>query len=176
MQFRPFLKKTIRFAVAALMLTPVMAMASDKILVSVPNVPGDSRLKGFEGQLEVNSFSISATVPPGGKPTLAPVVVTKSADVATPLLMEALGKGTKLGTVTLRTALRNSVGAVGVINTITLTDARVVDWRYFDVAGSGGNGTEQVSFVGSSYTVQFDQVDPATGARTPGIPRTISGL
>ncbi len=171
MQSRAFLKKTIRFTVAALLLTPLMAMASDKILVSIPGVPGDSRLKGFEGQLEVTGFSLSATSP-AGKAILAPVVVTKPADVATPILMEALGKGSKLGTITLRT-LRNTGGAV---NTITITDARVVDWRYVDAFANVNNGTEQVSFVGTSYTVQFDQIDPATGARIPGTPRTISAL
>ena len=80
------------FACALLLVAP--AGASAKVFLDLPGVPGDSQVKGFEKQIELNSFQFGVSNPVQmgtekvrGKATFSEFVVTKQLDKASPTLM-----------------------------------------------------------------------------------------
>ena len=80
------------FACALLLVAP--AGASAKVFLDLPGVSGDSQVKGFEKQIELNSFQFGLRNPVQmgtekvrGKATFSEFVVTKKLDKASPALM-----------------------------------------------------------------------------------------
>lgn len=151
--------------VLAFLLVPVAAGASTGIFVQVPDIPGDATAAGFAAQIEAKSVTISAALA-AGKPTLAPVIVSKAVDGASPKLFDALGKGKVFPTLTITATGQIAGGPQIARSRYLLKDVRVADFRVVDTAGASAP-VEQVSFAAGSVTMEYIPVDGAGRAGTP---------
>ncbi len=147
-------------------------MASQDIVALVQGIQGPNS----GGVIRVKSFSIgySAPLDAEGEPgsvALAPVTITKIFDITSPSLMQEGGKGTVFGTIVL-----TSTSAPGHVQTITLTNARITDWRLVDTFSQDKSldnaGVEQVTFAAQSMTLKAQKMgadlklsgDPVSGS------------
>ncbi len=93
----------------------------DAILLDIPDIKGESNIKGYEDKIQVLSFShsvamqvtgdVSNTERTSGRPNHQDLTITKYVDLATCPLIAACNAGTNLKKVTL-TVGRNDAGAV----------------------------------------------------------------
>lgn len=155
--------------VLAFLLVPVAAGASGGLFVAA-EIPGEATLNAFNGQIEAKSVTISAAVT-AGKPIIAPVVVTKNLDSASPKLLENLGNGRIIANLTISSLLDRSTTIVRA--KYTMKNVRVVDYRLVD-NNNNAPATEQVSFLSSNVTIEYSPIDNATGAPKGTIVGTIN--
>lgn len=151
--------------VLAFLLVPVAAGASTGIFVQVPDVGGDGAVAGFLGQIDARAITVSAAIT-AGKPTLAPVIITKTPDSSSAKLFDALGKGRAFASVTITGTGQIGSGPQIARSRYLLKDVRVVDYRIVDTVGAGV-ATEQVSFAAGAVTMEYIPVDSAGRAGTP---------
>ncbi len=146
------------------------ALAARDIFVEVPGIPGEVTTTGFTGTISAESLALGYSVPvdpatgiASGKLNFAPVVITKRADTTTPVLMAAGGKGTVFPTLVLKSTTTTQDATVLVNQTVTLSNARVTEWRLVDAKNAtNAAATEQVAFAASGITVESVRVDGAT--------------
>lgn len=90
---------------AALMLLSLgvgsAAFAANSYFLQIPNMPGDSTVKGHEDWTVIDSFSWGVSNTDGGKAAFDDLGWTQRVDSSTPLLFVAVATGTHLGKVTL---------------------------------------------------------------------------
>ena len=121
---------SIAFAVAVS--TPAMA---DLITLKVPGIPGDLKVKGEEGAIEVMSLlnnvqnHITAGSTGGGAGTgkivLSDLVIHKRVDASSPPLFLALVTGKHFPTAVITFLQQNETGILAKFFTITLTNVIV---------------------------------------------------
>ncbi|KAF1045360.1 Hcp family type VI secretion system effector [Xylophilus sp.] len=102
------------------------------IYVKLPNIKGQTQVKGFEDQLEVYSFQFGAGlhVTPGttnsertvGTASFSEVTLTRNSDSATPQLLQHLAAGEVLAGDTIVTFVREDKGEKLPLLIVTLTD------------------------------------------------------
>lgn len=129
-------------------------MAFDAFL-KLDGIKGESQVKGFEGQIQIESFQwgvaqlITGTVGGGGttgKPTKSDFLFTAASSGASPLLFVtcASGKHIKEGVVTLRSAGESQTN----FSTIKLSNVLISGYRQ---AGDE-DGSVPMDEVGLNYT------------------------
>jgi type VI secretion system secreted protein Hcp len=84
--------RAIVLACVLLLIAP--AAASARVFLELPGVPGESRVTGFENQIDVDSFQFGVSNPVlmgtekvKGKPTFSEINVTKKLDQSSPALL-----------------------------------------------------------------------------------------
>ncbi len=152
-------------------LVAVPVMAADRIQVAVDGVVGESLVSGFVGTIDAQSFAIGVSAPfdaatGPGPVVVAPITVTKVIDKTTPVMMQAAGSGRVFKSVVI-TSAKNGTSAPLAIERVTLTDARVIDWRFFDNAGDPDRGTEQITFASNAMSLAFIPYSSTGQALTP---------
>lgn len=178
-------------AVIALALTAIAgaSLASVRIPLEVPGIPGGSLVKGFDDRFEVLTVSLGYSTPTAGQLTLTPVTITNNVDRGSPASMQAGAQGVSfelevgaavrkpLGTIVVRTLLSaTSTGRPSPQRNRTdvrLYDARITDYRLLDDEGTP-TGVEQFTCVVSGYDMT---VTPNGGTALPPGPvgETASG-
>ncbi len=151
----------LAFACALLLAAP--AGASARVFLDLPGVPGDSQVKGFEKQIELNSFQFGlsnpvqmATDKVRGKATFSEFVVTKKLDKASPALMLRTANMAAFPSARLQVTRSSATGESTVVR-YCLTNVQLTS---FSQSGSGGGDlpSESVSLsygtIVQSYTEQ----------------------
>jgi type VI secretion system secreted protein Hcp len=128
----------------------------DAILLDIPDIKGQSLLKGFEDKIEVLSFShgvaMQVTASPSasertsGKPNHQDMTISKYVDLSSCPVIAACNASTNLKTVTL-TVGRNDSGAVLPYMIVTMDNVIVSSVSY-----SSGGGDRPVETVTLNYT------------------------
>jgi len=143
-------------------------------LLTIPNVPGESTVDGFEGLIELQGFSWGSSNGQGGSAGCGTgadasfffdLTVTKHFDKASQPIMLANLKGTDLGTIKLQ-LLKSSGGAKPeAYLTFELEHAHVASDQ---MSGGGGVPDEKVTFTSSKATVSY-KTQKADGTLNPAI-------
>jgi len=145
-------------------------MAFDTFL-NLSGVKGESTRKGFEGWIEVFSFSLGATNPTtvgttsggggAGKVSLSDFSVMKKCDVASPSVFQNCCKGTHYDTATISL---NKAGGGAAPVTFLKYDFQEVYVSAVNWSGSSGQdeATESVTFAYGAVTITY-QAQPTTG-------------
>jgi type VI secretion system secreted protein Hcp len=143
-------------------------MAFDAFL-KIDGVDGESTRKGFEKQTEILSFNIAANNPTtigsasggagGGKATMSSFSVSKKADKASPLLLQACLEGTHYAkaSVTLNKAAGKS--AVDFIK-YEFEKVYVDNVQQSGASGGDDSANEVVSFVFGKFTMTYTPQNP----------------
>jgi len=151
----------LAFSCALLLAAP--AGASARVFLDLPGVPGDSQVKGFEKQIELNSFQFGlsnpvqmATDKVRGKATFSEFVVTKKLDKASPALMLRTANMAAFPSARLQVTRSSATGESTVVR-YCLTNVQLTS---FSQSGSGDGDlpSESVSLsygtIVQSYTEQ----------------------
>lgn len=152
-------------------------MAFDAFL-KIAEVPGESTRKGFEKQMEIQSFSWGASNPAtigaggggggGGKVSVSSFNIMKKSDAASPLLFQACCAGDHYAkaVVTL-----NKSGGKAAVDFIKYEFEKVyvesVQWS----GASGGDDTpmENVSFAFGKVSVTYTPQNPDGSKGSPAV-------
>jgi type VI secretion system secreted protein Hcp len=128
----------------------------DAILLDIPDIKGQSLLKGFEDKIELLSFSHgvaqqvtaspSSSERTSGKPNHQDMTLSKYVDLSSCPVIAACNASTNLKTVTL-TVGRNDNGAVLPYMVVTMDNVIVSSVSY-----SSGGGDRPVETVTLNYT------------------------
>lgn len=140
-------------------------MAVD-IHFKIDTIPGQSEIKGFEGQIQVETFSWnmhqvtsfgSSQGGGAGRVNMGDITFTHSIDKATPKLMIACCTGAHIKDAVLTCRKAGGESAVDYLK-ITLTDVIVSS-----VAPSGANGSdtpsESVGLAFAEYKIEYQEQD-----------------
>lgn len=136
----------------------------DALLLDIPDIKGQTTIKGFEDKIELLSMSHgvamqvtgspSAQERTSGRPNHQDLTVSKYADLSTCPLIAACNAGTNLKTVTL-TVGRNDQGVILPYIVITMDNTIVSSVSIS--AGGGDRPTETVTF---NYTkIKWDYTE-----------------
>ncbi len=132
-------------------------MASDMFL-KLDKVPGESQAKGFEGQIDIASFSWGVSNPStthlgggggAGKASFSDMSFTHLVDKSSPTLMNRCADGGHLATAIL--TVRKQGGTPLDYYVIKLTDVLVSSVQH---SGADGNGIPMESF-----SLNFPQIE-----------------
>jgi type VI secretion system secreted protein Hcp len=144
----------------------------DAIFLDIPDIKGQSTIKGFEDKIELLSAShgvaMQITSSPSnsertsGKPNHQDLTVSKYVDLATCPMIAACNQGTNLKTITM-TVGRNDAGAVLPYLVYTLENAIISSIAVS--AGSGDRPTETVTFNYTKITWDFTQQNNTLGKK-----------
>jgi type VI secretion system secreted protein Hcp len=145
----------------------------DALLIDIPDVPGQSLIKGFEDKIELLSFSHgvamqvvgnpSNTDRTSGRPNHQDMTITKYVDLATCPLLGACNAATNLKTVTL-TVGRNDAGTVLPYLVYTMENTIISS-----VSHSGGSGDRIVETLTLNYTkIKWDYTEQKTDVGKKG--------
>ncbi len=128
--------------------------------LKIDGIPGESRAKGHENQIEIHSFSWGATNSgsaartggaAAGKVTFSDFSFAKLLDKSSPLLLQAVATGKRVPTVTLF-AVRAGEGSQEYMK-ITLSDVLISSYQN---SGASGGGGPQDSFSVNFAKISFD--------------------
>jgi len=144
----------------------------DAIFLDIPDIKGQSTIKGYEDKIEILSAShgvaMQITASPSntertsGKPNHQDVTVSKYVDLSTCPLIAACNAGTNLKTVTM-TVGRNDGGTVLPYMVYTLDNAIVSSVSVS--AGSGDRPTETITLNYTKIKWDFTQQNAAMGKK-----------
>jgi type VI secretion system secreted protein Hcp len=143
-------------------------MATDAFL-ELDGVEGESTRTGFEGQIELTSFSMGGHNPAAsGKVNLTPFTFTKESDKSTPGIFNALvtGKRFPKAKVTLHKA-----GGDEAVDFLVYEFEKVF---IQDMSCSGGLDADPVENVSMSYGKVTLTYTPMTGTGAKGSPMVMS--
>ena len=122
----------------------------DTIILEITSIKGNCIIEGFVGQIIVQSFSHSASIPmqmdranterTSGRPSFSELNFSKESDVATPSLYAACVAGAKLGDAKIHIGRTEGKVFMSLIEYV-LSDAMVSS-----VSTSGGGGQPSDSF------------------------------
>jgi type VI secretion system secreted protein Hcp len=148
-------------------------MAFDTFL-DLAGVAGESTAKGFEGKIEIYSFSWGASNPTtigsgstgiaGGKVSISSFNAMKKTEKSSPSLFSACctGKHFATATVTMRKASGDS-GQKAFL-TYTFTDVMVESVQWSGSTGGDDTPTESVSFAFGKVEINYQQQDSKGGS------------
>ena len=134
---------------------------ADVIMLDIPELAGTSQVTGFEGKMEILSYShgvamqvtsdVSNTERTSGRPIHQDFHLTKYIDKTTPLLNQGCCEGKHYATATL-TIGRNDAGTLIPLIVYTLTNVVVSS-----VSVGGGGGDKPVESFSLNYaTITWD--------------------
>jgi type VI secretion system secreted protein Hcp len=144
----------------------------DVILLDIPDIKGQSTIKGFEDKIEILSASHgvamqvtaspSSTERTSGRPNHQDLTVSKYVDLSTCPIIAACNAATNLKTVTL-TVGRNDAGVVLPYLVYTLDNTIVSSVSV--AAGSGDRPTETITLNYTKITWAFTEQKADTGKK-----------
>jgi len=144
----------------------------DAIFLDIPDIKGQSTIKGFEDKIEVLSMSHgvaqqitsspSATERTSGKPNHQDLTISKYTDLSTCPRIAACNAGTNLKTVTV-TVGRNDAGAILPYLVYTL-DNTIVSSHSIS-SGGGDRPTETLTLNYSKITWAYTEQKVDTGKK-----------
>src|SRR5262245_57381463 len=162
----------VMLALAAGLLSAKPASAAGSIYLKIPGIKGEVTTKGFEGQIEVFSFSMGAQAPEvargknRGLEVCSDLNVMKRADVTSPLLFQHTVFGYFYKTVTL-----SFVAAVGdtaqPVFELVLNNVAIQSVQESGAAGGDDRPTESVAFKPSSWTLTAWPTGPGGKVGSP---------
>ena len=122
----------------------------DTIILEIASIKGNCGIEGFIGQIIVQSFNHSASIPmqmdranierTAGRPSFSELSFSKSSDISTPALYSACVSGTKLGDAKIHIGRTEGKVFMSLIEYV-LSNAMVSS-----VSTSGGGGQPSDSF------------------------------
>ena len=149
------------------------------IYLQLPGIPGTATERGHEDWIELTSATWgveqSQAAGPGGGPgrpgaggragrsTQHPLVVSAPTSIATPLIFEAVARGTGLATATLE-VVRASAGSGDVVIRWEFEDVRL---SRLDVAGAEPGFDDSFQVVAERARLTVVEDDPRGGAGHP---------
>ncbi|HJZ70591.1 MAG TPA: type VI secretion system tube protein Hcp [Vicinamibacterales bacterium] len=145
----------------------------DAIFLDIPDIKGQSTIKGFEDKIEVLSASHgvamqitaspSATERTSGKPNHQDLTVSKYVDLSTCPMIAACNAGTNLKTVTM-TIGRNDSGTILPYLVFTMDNTIVSS-----VSVSSGGGDRPTETVTLNYSkIKWDYTEQQVGTGKKG--------
>jgi type VI secretion system secreted protein Hcp len=146
-----------------------------QLKITSPDVPGEATQTGYEGQIEIYSFSWGASNPTtvssgqtglsAGKVSISSFNVMKKADSSSAPLFAACASGQHYAgaVVTLLKATGVS-GQQQPFWTYTFTDVMVESVQWSGSSGGDDVPTESVSFAFAAVAIEYFKQDEATGA------------
>ena len=146
--------------------------ASDPIYMNFPGISGDTVAKGFENQIQVDSFqwgveraisSPSGGIREAGAPHVGEITITKLMDKASPLLLQSSLVGEAVSPVTITFVKDTGIGPVRYAE-YTLDNVLISG---YSVSSGGDNPTESLSLSFTKITFKFT---PTNLDGSPGIP------
>jgi type VI secretion system secreted protein Hcp len=152
-----------------LLALPVAAHAATEMYLSIPGLPGDSRVRGHEDEIVINSFDIGATADnsfrPGGsasgRSTFSELTMTKPIDRATPFLLSRVGTQNRVAQAIL--SVNKAGPSLQEYMRFCLTGVRVT--KDSQAIGPGEGMPSEV--IGLSYDAIVETVGDVTGSGTP---------
>jgi type VI secretion system secreted protein Hcp len=151
-------------------------MAFDTYLqISSPTVAGEATATGYEGWIEIYSFSWGASNPTtvssgsaglsAGKVSVSSFNVMKKTETSSPSLFAACCAGQHYGQAEVD--MRKATGTSGqqqVFLKYTFTDVMVESVQWSGSSGGDDTPTESVSFAFGKVAIEYFKQDTATGA------------
>jgi type VI secretion system secreted protein Hcp len=147
--------------------------------VELTDIPGEATAKGFEGKIEIFSFSWGASAPvtigPGStgmsasRVSISSFNVMKKTDIASPKLFNAACLGTHIGKMTVSMRKQTGTGGQGVFLIYTFDEVMVESVQWSGSSGGDDTPTESVSFAFGKVTVEYKQ-QGKDGKLTAGTP------
>lgn len=146
-------------AMAALL--AAQGFASQAITVQIPGIVGDSSTVNFIGQIDADSvswgFHTDNSVDAGAV-ILAPIIVTKTLDSSSSLLMAAGATNKTFTTLTIHHIVQTTSTTKPIESTTILTNARVTDYQMLDRV-DGGPPLESITFAATAINFSHTKVD-----------------
>ena len=146
--------------------------ASDPIYMNFPGISGDTITRGFENQIQVDSFqwgverAISSPVGgirEAGAPHVGEITITKLMDKASPLLLQSSLVGQAVSPVTITFVKEAGTGPVRYAE-YTLDNVLISG---YSVSSGGDNPTESLSLSFTKITFKFTPTNPDGSPGTP---------
>ena len=140
-------------------------MAVD-IHIKIDTIPGNSEIKGFEGQIQLESFAWNmqqttsfghSTGGGAGKVNMGDLVFTHNVDKASPKLMSACCMGTHLKEAVMTCRKAGGESSVDFLK-ITLSDV-IVSSVSPSGTNSGDTPNESVSLAFAEFKVEYQEQD-----------------
>jgi type VI secretion system secreted protein Hcp len=135
----------------------------DIIILEIASIKGNCIIEGYAGQVIVQSFSHSASIPmqmdranterTSGRPNFSEMNFSKMADVATPALYAACVAGTKLGYAKIHIGRTEGSKFMSLIEYV-LSDAMVSN---ISTSGGGGQPSDSFSLNYTEITQVYSQ-------------------
>jgi type VI secretion system secreted protein Hcp len=135
----------------------------DTIILEIKDIKGSCELDGNIGQIIIQSFSHSASIPmqmdrsnterTAGRPNFSELNFSKSSDIATPALYSACVAGTKLGDAKIHIGRTEGSKFMSLIEYV-LTDAMVSN---ISTSGGGGQPSDSFSLNYSAISLVYSQ-------------------
>ncbi|MGH9446053.1 MAG: Hcp family type VI secretion system effector [Terriglobia bacterium] len=132
----------------------------DTIIMDIPSIPGECKVKGYEKKIELLSYSHGVAMQitgdqsnaarTSGKPNHQDFTVTKFLDIASVPSYDACNKATKLGAITI-TVGRNDNGTVLPFIVYELGDTLLSSVSI----GGGGGGKPQETLTLNYTTIKW---------------------
>jgi len=153
-------------------------MAFDTFLDLGKDIPGESTATGFEGKIEIYSFSWGASNPTtigsgstgiaGGKVSISSFNVMKKTDKASALLFQRCCEGQHVDTVIV--TMRKAGGTAGQQNFLiyTFTGVMVESIQWSGSSGGDDSPTESLSLAFSKVKIEYFQQDKTVKMATAG--------
>lgn len=159
---------SILFVIACALSGPAAA----NLFLQLPGIEGESTAQGHEQWIELTSYQFGASNPDpraASAPSVSELVVTKSVDLSSPLLFQAVGAGTAFANALLDVT-RTAAGQTQTYMKYELSDVFITS---YSVSSSGERPTESLSLnftkVEFSYFPQLPNGalgDPIVGSIT----------
>jgi len=139
--------------------------ASDPIYMNFPGIQGDTVAKGFENQIQLDSFQWGVeraiSSPSGGTreasaPHVSEITFTKLMDKASPLLLQSSLVGQAVGPVTITFVKDTGIGPIRYAE-YTLDNVLISG---YSVSSGGDNPTESLSLSFTKITFKFTPTNP----------------
>ena len=147
--------------------------ASDPIYLNFPSISGDVVAKGFENQIQLDSFhwGVGRTISsPSGSgireasaPSVSEITVTKLMDKASPLLLQNSLVGEAVSPVTITFVKDTGTGPI-IYAEYTLDNVLISG---YSVSSGGDNPTESLSLSFTKFTFKFTPTNPDGSLGTP---------
>ncbi len=154
-----------------LVFLPTTASAVTNTCAYVPNIEGESDVKGHENWIDV--MSLSQTLSPGWTTSSCTVSLVKRLDKAGPLLWAAAVTNQLFNHVIIETDRVGGMAGAATYYVITLQNARITGM----VTNSGGTSsepfTETVTFKAQSIVLTYYPMNPDGSVGAP-VSRTIT--
>ena len=138
----------------------------DTIILEIASIKGNCGIEGFIGQIIVQSFNHSASIPmqmdranserTSGRPNLSELSFSKESDIATPSLYAACVAGSKLGDAKIHIGRTEGKVFMSLIEYV-LSDAMVSS---VSTSGGGGQPNDSFSLNYTKITQVYSQQNP----------------
>lgn len=150
-------------------------MAFDAFLQFEPNVPGEATAKGFEGAIEILSFSFGASnsINPigggsgSGKASLSEFSVMKKTDIASATFFQNCCKGKHFDKATV--SFRKAGGEQVIYLTYEFEKVFVTSIQWSGSTGGDDVPTESASFAFKKVTITYNSQTDAGEAAGPQV-------